>query len=101
MFAEGLYAKVMTLQKKYHTIFFEELGTISPYKAALSVDVNAKPKFFKPRSVPYALKETVGQELDRLEKQECSRGHPTVSGQPQWWPFLKRMVASNYVVITR
>ena len=43
VFAEDLSAKVITLQKKYHTVFFEELGTISPYKATLSVDMIVKP----------------------------------------------------------
>ena len=29
----------------------------------------ATPKFFKPRIVPFAIKEAIGQELDCLEKQ--------------------------------
>ena len=36
-------------------------------KAKLLVKPESKPKFFKPRQVPYALKGAIEQELDRLE----------------------------------
>ena len=63
--SEGLQA----LLQKHDRLFKEELGTVKPHKATLHVKPEATPKFFKPRLVPFATKEAVGQELDRLEKQ--------------------------------
>ena len=56
------------LRNRYQEVFSEKLGTITPFQAKLSVAPNAKPKFFKPRTVPFALKERVESELDRLER---------------------------------
>ena len=39
-------------------------------KAKLHVDPQAKPLFYKARTVPLALREKVEQELERLEKQD-------------------------------
>ena len=49
------------------SVFKDELGTIQGVKAKLYVKPDSKPKFFKPRPVPHALKEAIEQELDRLE----------------------------------
>ena len=38
------------------------------FKASLQIKDNAKPILCKPRPVPFALKESIGQELDRLER---------------------------------
>ena len=37
------------------------------FKASLTVKLEAKPVFFRPRSIPFAIKETVEAELDPLE----------------------------------
>ena len=50
-------------------LFKDELGTIHPEKAILNVKPNATPRFFKPWPVPFAIKEAIGKELDRLEEQ--------------------------------
>ncbi len=42
---------------------------MSYFKASLSLRSDAKPVFCKPRPVPFALKEALAQELDRLEKE--------------------------------
>ena len=60
-----------TLGELLHThqaIFKDELGSISPYTATLHVQANARPRFFKPRSVPFANKSAIDSELDDLEK---------------------------------
>ena len=67
--SENLESRVEALKEKYKEVFSEELGTITPLKAQLNVKPDAQPKFFKPRSVPYALRDVVECELDRLESE--------------------------------
>ena len=42
---------------KYKEIFGEQLGSMKHFKAKLSVKPDAKPNFFKPHPVPFAIKE--------------------------------------------
>ncbi|RXN15243.1 Retrovirus-related Pol poly from transposon opus [Labeo rohita] len=52
-----------------HTEFFSDKpSTIKDFKATIQVRPDATPIFQKARPVPYALRETVDKELDRLEK---------------------------------
>lgn len=53
---------------KYIDVFKSGLGTLKGYKATLEVKPNSTPKFYKPRSVPYALRMSIEHELDRLEE---------------------------------
>ena len=64
--AADLSTRVTALQERYHEIFLESLGTITPFQAKQSVTPAAQPKFFKPRPVPYTLGEKVESKLDRL-----------------------------------
>ena len=54
---------------KYPTVFQDGLGTLKGFKAKIHVDPNAPPKFFRARSVPYALRDMVDQELERLQRE--------------------------------
>ena len=56
-----------SLFKKYNLVFKEDLGTLQSSAATLHVKPNSTPKFFKPRPVPYAIREAMELELDRLE----------------------------------
>ena len=58
---------LQSLLKKHEEIFRDELGTVTSCKAKLQIRNDAQPKFCKARSVPFALKEPIEQELDRLE----------------------------------
>ena len=62
----NLAAQVSALQDRYHEVFADGLGTITPFLASLSVSTDARPKFFRPRPVPFALRAKVECELDRL-----------------------------------
>ena len=56
-----------SLFQKYDMVFNEDLGTLQSAATTLHVKPNATPKFFKPRPVPYAIRESMELELDRLE----------------------------------
>ena len=57
----------MILQK--HTQLLEEgVGALQEVKAKIHVDPTATPIFHKARPVPYALREKIEQDLERLER---------------------------------
>jgi hypothetical protein len=57
---------VNKLLEQYSELWHDELGTFNKLKVHLQLKPNSVPKFFKPRVVPFALKEKVERELDRL-----------------------------------
>ena len=61
-------SKTEALILKYPEVFTSGLGTMKAFKAHLHIKEGAKPKFCRPRPVPFAIKESVGRELDRLEE---------------------------------
>ncbi|CAB4020403.1 Hypothetical predicted protein, partial [Paramuricea clavata] len=61
--------KVNKLLEKYEEVFHEELGTFSGPKAKIYVADDASPKYYKARPVPYALREKVEKELERLQEE--------------------------------
>ena len=54
--------------QEYSDVFSSELGTMKEFQAKLTVREETKPRFCRPRPVPYALKGAVEKELDRLEE---------------------------------
>ena len=54
---------------KKSDIFKPGLGTVVGYEACLDLKENHRPKFCKARSVPFAIKEKLGKELDRMEEE--------------------------------
>jgi len=55
------------LLRAHEEVFKDELGTVRSLQATQHVRPDARPKFFKPRSAPFAIKGAIEQELDRLE----------------------------------
>ncbi|XP_036813549.1 uncharacterized protein K02A2.6-like [Oncorhynchus mykiss] len=55
------------LQKKYNTVFSDQMGTVKGFTAKLVLRDDATPKFCKARSVPYSLRPKVEAEIDRLQ----------------------------------
>ena len=81
-----LGSRLTALQNKYQEVFSDTLGTITPYRAKLSVTSDAQLKCFKPKSVPFALPECVESELDWLgvlEKTHFSKWAAPVVAVPK------------------
>ena len=62
----SVQSEVDQILEKYETIFQEKLGTIKGVSARLELKSDARPKFCKARAVPYALKEAIENDLNRL-----------------------------------
>ena len=52
--------------KRHEAVFHGGLGALRGYQATIVVDPNARPRFWKARSVPYAYRGLVEEELNRL-----------------------------------
>lgn len=56
------------LLSKYASVFSKDPGTMKHMRAHLTLRDGAIPRVHAPRSVPYAIRDMVGRELDRLEE---------------------------------
>ena len=66
------YLSNMPLQAvldNHRSVFQEGLGTLKNFEAKIHVDPKANPRFCKARTVPYAVREKVEVELERLVKE--------------------------------
>ena len=61
--------KLNNLLLKYENVFSPELGTMKGVKVSIDINPEATPRFFKARPVPYAIKEKIERELERLVKE--------------------------------
>lgn len=64
-----LSTPIYSLLTNYPQVFQEGLGTLKEVQTRLTLKPGSTPKFFLPRSVPYALKGAIEQELEKLERQ--------------------------------
>ena len=62
-------SQVDTLLKEYNDVFQDGLGLMSHFEACLHVKEGTVPVFHRPRPVPFAIREALGLELDRLESE--------------------------------
>ena len=51
------------LISKYPSVFDDKLGTMKTFSAKLDLKPGSKPKFFRPRLMPFAMRENIEQEL--------------------------------------
>ena len=60
---------VQPVLDKYPSVFQEGLGKLQGFKAKIHVDPNAEPRFFRPKTMPYAVRDKVEKELARLQEE--------------------------------
>ena len=70
-------------------IFQQGLGKIKGIETKLHVDTQAKPLYFKACSVPFALRQKVEQELERLESQDVITPIPFLEWATPIVPVVK------------
>ena len=58
-----------SILEAHEAVFKPELGTLRGMEAKLHVEAEAQPLFFRARTVPFALRQKVEQELERLEQE--------------------------------
>jgi hypothetical protein len=66
--AEQTTDLLQELKNRYADLFDDKLGKLKDFQAKLHLMENAKPVFKKARPIPYAMREKVEKELDRLEQ---------------------------------
>ena len=59
--------QIEALKTKYDKVFSPGLGTMLHFMASLHLQPGAKPVFFRPRPIPFGIKEAVEKELECLE----------------------------------
>lgn len=57
---------IASLKENFSDVFSQKLGRCTKYKAGIHLKADVTPAFFKPRSLPFAMKEKVSDELNRL-----------------------------------
>ena len=60
---------VSNLLNKFTNVFSEGIGTMADIEVHIELKDDAMPKYYKARAVPYALKQKIDSELDRLVKE--------------------------------
>ena len=60
-------SQLEALLKEYSEIFENKLGTMSNIYAEIKLKKDVSPKFYRPRPIPFSLREVVAQELNKLE----------------------------------
>ena len=64
----GIDKGVEKLLDRYADLFKEELGRVKGVEVKIHVDESARPRFFRPRPVPFVLKGRIEEELERLQR---------------------------------
>lgn len=63
---DTLKAKLQEILQHHEEVFKEELGTLKGMTASIHVKPGSVPKFYRPRSVPFAMRSKVDAEINRL-----------------------------------
>ena len=66
---KSLEGELNQLLDRHQAVFDGKVGTIRGCEARLLLREGAQPRFHRARSVPFAMREAVGSELDRLESE--------------------------------
>ena len=66
----NVFSSIDDIIQKHKEVFCPKLGKLKDIGAKLHVDPQARPRFYRSRTVPHSLRNQVAQELQRLEELE-------------------------------
>lgn len=66
---ESKDSKLQEIISRHKTLFDGKFGRYKYGEVDINMQENAKPVFCKPRTTPFAFKKTIGDQLDKLEKE--------------------------------
>ena len=89
------------LVERYQAVFEPGTGTMTQLSAHLSLKEQAEPRFCKPRPITFAIRDRVGQELDRLEESGVLRRVDHADWATPIVPVPKKDGAIRFCGITR
>lgn len=78
------------LKNEFVHLFDDKLGKLVDFQAKLQIKDNAAPVFMRARAIPYAMREKVEQELNRLEKEGVVSKTNTSEWATPIVPILKK-----------
>ncbi|XP_053605087.1 uncharacterized protein K02A2.6-like [Plodia interpunctella] len=81
---------IENLFDKYKAVFKEGLGTYRGHPVTIHLKPGATPKFLKARPVPFAIKERVEKEIDRLENEGVLRPTSFANWATPVVPIIKK-----------
>lgn len=89
---EGVNAvkSVTSLVEQFSEVFSETLGTLQGVSAKIILKEGSKPKFFKARPVPFALRDRVVEELQRMQREGIIRPVKTSQWAAPVVPVVKQ-----------
>ena len=92
-----LPSTLQTVLGKHEEIFNDEIGTVKEVVGKFQLDSQALPKFYKPRPIPYAMRNLVEKEFECLRLQgiiepvkfsDCAALIVPVLNKGQWYKEL-------------
>jgi len=88
------------LTNEFKEVFSTDLGTMNGHFATIHLSENAQPKVFKPRPVPFALREGVEKEILRLVKENVLEPVDTNITPIKWAsPIVIKLKSNNDIRI--
>ncbi|KAK9739221.1 hypothetical protein QE152_g9202 [Popillia japonica] len=96
---QNVQNKLHKLLKNYSELFKDNIGLLRYEKIKLSIPDNTKPKFFKPRTIPFAFKTKVEAELQRLEEAGIITLIPNSDWGTPLVPVLKKAATDHKPLI--
>ena len=95
------YSELQKMLQKYDNVLNKQLGHCTKVQAHIQLKSSATPKFFKPRSIPFAYLDRVKEEIQRLVEAGILERIDTSLWAAPIVPAKKQTVKFEFVATSR